>query len=308
MSPRVSVIIPTYSHREHVGRTLESVFAQTWRDFEVIVVDDGSRDGTEALLRPLAERGEIRYLRQENRGAAAARNAGLALARGEYAAFLDDDDLWPADKLEWQVAALGSSAALAVGGTMRVFGPDEEPEVPAATAGEAVRAVLLDDLYRDGNAFQTPGQALIRRDALLRAGGFDETLWGADDYDLWMRLIRLGEVRSIDRLALLYRVHGGNASADLARMAANITAAQRKNVAGRPDATRLLRAGRRHVFRWQGKRLVWEGARRLRQGQGAEGRRLLGLGVRLGFAADPVLLLALLLALLKAPYKAFSDG
>lgn len=309
MSPRVSVIIPTYRHKEHILRTLDSVRAQEFSDLEIIVVDDGSTDGTESVLRPLAGQGVIRYHRQQNRGAAAARNAGLAMARGEYVAYLDDDDLWPPDKLAWQVACLDSAPVIAVGGTMRCF-KGAEPELVADGDGGSWRAVGLPDFFREGNVFQTPGQVLVRRSALIAAGGFDEALWGTDDFDLWMRLVRAGEVRLHDRLAVFYRVHGGNISADLVRMTLNNEAAMLKTAAEVPaQARRLLRSGYRNLFRWQGKRLIWEGARLLLRGQVRDGLRRFRLGLRFGLKGapfDPVLLGALILALLKIPYKIWS--
>jgi glycosyltransferase involved in cell wall biosynthesis len=100
--PLISVIIPTYRHRDFILRTLDSVFAQTRGDYEIIVVNDGSPDDTKTVLTPLVDAGRIRYVEQPNGGQSQARNRGLELARGKYIAFLDDDDLWPPDKLEWQ--------------------------------------------------------------------------------------------------------------------------------------------------------------------------------------------------------------
>jgi glycosyltransferase involved in cell wall biosynthesis len=115
--PRVSVVIPTYRRQDMIIDTLESVFLQTFQDFEVIVVNDGSPDETAELLAPLAASGRIRYLEQPNQGQAAARHRGLEEATGEFIAFLDDDDLWPPDKLEWQVAYLERNPSIAaVGG------------------------------------------------------------------------------------------------------------------------------------------------------------------------------------------------
>ena len=104
--PEVSVIVPTYNHGRYVLESLASVFGQTYRSFEVIVVNDGSPDNTAEVLKPLVEAGRIYYIEQPNAGQASARNRGFASARGEYIAFLDDDDLWPADKLSWQVGVL----------------------------------------------------------------------------------------------------------------------------------------------------------------------------------------------------------
>lgn len=105
--PRVSVIIPTYRHAAYVGETIASVLAQTFRDFELIIVNDGSPDNTADVLRPLIRSNAcIRYVEQSNGGQASARNHGLRLAQGEFLAYLDDDDLWPPDKLAWQVPLL----------------------------------------------------------------------------------------------------------------------------------------------------------------------------------------------------------
>src|SRR5689334_17923461 len=102
----VSVVIPTYNHSRYVLDAVESVFAQTFTDYELIVVNDGSPDDTSDVLRPLVDAQKIQYIEQPNRGGAAARNAGLGRARGEFIVILDDDDLLPADKLESQVAEM----------------------------------------------------------------------------------------------------------------------------------------------------------------------------------------------------------
>ncbi len=117
-SATISVVVPTYNHRDYVLQAIESVFAQTFAACEVIVVNDGSPDDTATLLRPLIDEGRIVYLEQENQGQAAARNRGWQAARGRYLAFLDDDDLWPPEKLEWQVRVLEEQP-----GTVLVYGP-----------------------------------------------------------------------------------------------------------------------------------------------------------------------------------------
>src|SRR5262245_5620608 len=101
--PAVSVVIPTYGHADYLLATLKSVFAQSFTDHEIILVDDGSPDNTAHVVRPLVEAGQVRYLEQPHRGPAAARNRGIREARGEFIAMLDDDDLWPPEKLQWQV-------------------------------------------------------------------------------------------------------------------------------------------------------------------------------------------------------------
>lgn len=229
--PRVSVIIPTYNHANFVLQTLDSVFAQTFTATEIIVVNDGSPDGTAEVLRPITEAGRIRYIEQPNAGQAAARNRGLELARGEFVAFLDDDDLWPADKLEWQVRELDLRPhLLAIAGGIELF----ENDAPNDTNGRRDGAppdditsqeknVTVEGLC-DGPPMISPGQVLIRASVLRQIGGLNETLRGTDDWDLWFRIARIGKIKMVPQLALHYRVHEFNASKNLWGMLRNTLA------------------------------------------------------------------------------------
>ena len=225
--PKVSVVIPTYDHRDHVLATLNSVFAQDYTDYEVIVVNDGSPDDTDVLLRPLVEAGRIRYLRQENQGQGAARNCGLRAALGEYVALLDDDDLWPPDKLRWQVEVLDAQPEVVlVYGPYALLQPDGSaaPGPPAAHPNGHVYRAFLEEY-----CIMSPGQALIRRRDLDEIGGFDPEFWGADDWDLYLRLAPRGEFRYVERTALLYRLHENNASRNAIRHFENSWRAIRKH-------------------------------------------------------------------------------
>src|SRR5690349_3602213 len=102
--PKVSVIIPTYNRAQFIARAVDSVLEQTYKDFEIIVIDDGSSDNTQEILK--AYEGKIRYVYQQNKGISAARNRGIQEAKGEYIAFLDSDDVWKPEKLSVQVAIL----------------------------------------------------------------------------------------------------------------------------------------------------------------------------------------------------------
>lgn len=209
--PTVSVVIPTYGHGELVEATLDSVFAQSFRDFEIVVVNDGSPDDTADRLRPLAEAGRIRYVEQANQGQGAARNRGLREARGELIAFLDDDDLWPSDKLAWQVEALRRSpdAVMAYGYHGKLHGESRlevDDPIPYRPSGQVWRE------FRLRNWLLSPGQALMRADALRSLGGFDPEIWGSDDWDLYVRLAARGSFVFEPRVALHYRIHGANAS------------------------------------------------------------------------------------------------
>lgn len=221
----VSVIIPTHNHGNLISQTLDSVFAQTFQDYEVIVVNDGSTDDTEQVLAPLARQGRISYLAQGNRGQAAARNHGLTRAKGQFIAFLDDDDLWPSDKLQWQVEILKEQPdTVLVYGLCNEFGLREgQTPAPDAPNGDVA------DRFLEFNYIVSPGSTLIRADALRRIEGFDTRIWGADDWDLYLRLARIGKFAYRDRLALWYRCHLNNASQNFLRMYINCCMVQRRH-------------------------------------------------------------------------------
>ena len=253
--PKVTVIIPTYKHRDFVLATLDSVFAQTFTDYEVIVVNDGSPDDTADVLKPLAEAGRIHYIEQANQGQAAARNRGLAEARGEFVAFLDDDDLWPPDKLQWQVETLTTvpDAVLVYGcnksigiGAGKVF-PDYE-----APSG-LVRAFFLRQ-----NCIGSPGQTLIRASALASIDGFDRLIWGADDYDLWFRLAKVTRIELWQRVALYYRKHSLNASRDLLRMHQNCEIVLRRHLRTLSFQNRFFyhRVSSRSLYEYLGRQIL----------------------------------------------------
>jgi glycosyltransferase involved in cell wall biosynthesis len=216
-APVVSVVIPTYKHRDYILDTLDSVFAQTFTSYEIIVINDGSPDDTAELLRPLRDQGRIRYFEQPNAGQASARNHGLRRSRGEFIALLDDDDLWPPDKLEWQVNFLLSSKAVLIGGAVALFRVGAAPHLHLASKVESLGKTEM----ACGCPFVSPGQTLIRRSAIEQLGGIDPTIWGADDYDLYLRLANCGELRSQHRVSLYYRLHPGNASKNRMRMLLN---------------------------------------------------------------------------------------
>jgi len=226
MTPAVSVIVPTYNHGRYILEALDSVFGQTFRDFEVIVVNDGSPDDTAEVLRPLAEAGKIRYFEQPNGGQAAARNRGLREARGEFIAYLDDDDLWPPDKLEWQVEALRAGGDLLVVYGRVAFLGQEAAESPGA---ETTSTGMIHEDLCAGNRICSPGQTLIRTESLRAVDGFDAAIRGTDDWDLWLRLSEKGPFQYSSRLALVYRLHENNASRNRWSMYRNLMRVVRKH-------------------------------------------------------------------------------
>ena len=244
MAPKVSVIIPTYNHRDYVLQTLDSVRSQTFRDFEIIVINDGSPDDTAQVLQPLATGGHIRYIEQPNAGQASARNRGLREARGEFIAFLDDDDWWPTEKLEWQVAFLNEHPDVAV-----VGGSVQYVDGEGASLGEYFhdQPITFDSLFR-GCPFISPGQTLIRAADLKRIGGLNEELWGVDDFDLWFRLLKTETIVTQPRPSLFYRQHATNASNDVSKMFSNILKVVHAQLAQAPAARRAQLS--RVAYRW----------------------------------------------------------
>jgi glycosyltransferase involved in cell wall biosynthesis len=223
------------------------VWAQTYTDYEVIVVNDGSPDDTAQVLAPLAQSGKIRYIEQANGGQASARNRGIAEAQGAFIALLDDDDLWPTDKLAWQMEALQAASpdVVMVYGPVTTVGETGEEIIPTDENGEAIVLpweaptgnVLAKFVER--NWIISPGQCLIRRTALdtltIRKSGspFDSSpeLRGCDDWDLYWRLAEVGEFLFVSREALRYRFHANNASRDVVQMHRSTLAVHEKHQA-----------------------------------------------------------------------------
>lgn len=210
----VSAIIPTHNRQELVTEAIQSVLAQSYRDFEIIVVDDGSTDSTRSVVQAFTDP-RLRYIHQENAGLAAARNTGIRAARGDFVAFLDDDDVWFPEKLSWQVTVLQRQldTGLVTGGWVCVDNSGTQlsqakpwlwrPQLDLDTWLMACPAV--------------PAAVTVRRDWLERAGGFDEALsrarYGAEDWDLWLRLAFLGcPMAWVEELVCAYRVNPGSMS------------------------------------------------------------------------------------------------
>jgi glycosyltransferase involved in cell wall biosynthesis len=201
---RASVIIPTFNRREILRRAIDSALARTGRADEVIVVDDGSTDGTADALRDLPAR--VRVLRTENGGPAAARNAGIRAARGSYIAFLDSDDEWIGDDLDERIEALRRDPliGLSYGAARNVDSEDR----PVATRPRVPRSgnVLRSLLHRN---FVTTSTAIVPRRALRRVGLFDEALDHSMDWDLWLRLSEEFAFHYHPEPVALYRFHDG---------------------------------------------------------------------------------------------------
>ena len=216
--PKVSVIIPAYNVAPYIGETLDSVFAQTFADYEVIVINDGSPD-TEDLERALARFiDRVNYLKQENRGASAARNTGLRAAQGEFVAFLDADDLWLPNYLDEQIKFMRERDCDLVCADAEVFSDASHKE---ETYMESLMAdapptgdVTFLGLLSAEQSLITSG-VVVRRELVLEVGLFDEALRNSQDFDLWLRLARHGTRMAYQRRTLLrYRSRDNSLSGD----------------------------------------------------------------------------------------------
>jgi glycosyltransferase involved in cell wall biosynthesis len=216
----VSVVIPAYNVGELIGQTLESVFAQRYRNFEILVVNDGSPDTPvlEAAIEPYRDR--ITYLVQENAGPSAARNTGVEHARGELIAFLDGDDIWLPEYLSEQVARANADRSLAViHADAEVIG---DPTTAGMTlrqlnrsGGEASFAAIVTERYT-----LTTSCTVVRRDWWERVGRFDPALRRSEDFDLWLRIAHAGgRFNGTQRVLAQYRRHDQGTSSDLELMA-----------------------------------------------------------------------------------------
>jgi glycosyltransferase involved in cell wall biosynthesis len=219
-----------------IYEAIASVLAQSERDWELLVVDDGSTDSTVDVTRDFADE-RIRLLQPGRIGVLGElRNLGIAESRGDWIALLDADDLWLPRKLERQLEAAGRAGLVHTDAVRLVDGQRQRVAV------ERPPAPLLEALVR--NNFVYSSSVIVRRELLEQHGVFDPDpeLYGSPDYELWLRLARHTEFAYVDEPLLAYRVHGGQMSADEARMIRGTIAALRKSAPrGRTLRRRLLR-------------------------------------------------------------------
>ncbi len=263
-APLVSVVIPTHDRAAATERAARSVLAQSHRALELLVIDDGSTDGTAERVEALGDP-RLRVVRQRNAGVAAARNRGLAEAKGAYVAFLDSDDAWRPDKLARQVAALEAAPArvgiCTTGAEIRPrVGPAEirRPEI----RGDAFAALLLRNLVHAPTSC-----ALIRREVAEAVGGFDPTLPAIEDWEWLQRATRLYDIAAVDEPLTLYADEDRDGPRRSRDFEANMAA---REMLWRRNRHALRRIGASHLY-------LMESARReLREagGSAARGRRL----------------------------------
>jgi glycosyltransferase involved in cell wall biosynthesis len=234
----ISVVIPAYNSEKYIRQTLQSVCDQTVNDWECVVVDDGSTDGTPQIIREMARKDDrIRMIEQSNAGPAAARNNGMASvsAGSEFIAFMDHDDVWLPDALAVlrdtlraypeSIAAHGLADTIdgngqlvdhtrADGGFLNFGRSRMACENGRLVPWDISKPTTFESLYPISRLFPL-GLVLIRHDVMRTVGGFDTTFWQTEDWDMCLRLARQGEFQFIDRVLLHYRRHNANQSSDM---------------------------------------------------------------------------------------------
>lgn len=265
-NPRVSIIIPAYNTAHLIATCLDSVFAQTFQDFEAMVVNDGSPDTPELekVLQPYIDR--IVYIKQANKRAAGARNTAIARARGEFLAFLDSDDTWLPHHLKSQIKQFDADPALGLvySNALLVNGSARRLEFMqrCPSRGEATFEAIVEETC------QIPVSTVVaRKAAIVKAGGFDEGLARCDDYDMWLRAAFYGAKIGYNRQVQVHLADArpGSLSASRAKMAEGyrlilenadqrlpLTDAQRKIVRERAAeirARQLLEEGKNNLSR-----------------------------------------------------------
>jgi glycosyltransferase involved in cell wall biosynthesis len=221
-TPRVSVIIPTFNSAALVVEAIESVLAQSYPAFEVIVVDDGSVDNTRSRLAEFKH--PVRYVRKENGGVSSARNRGLEEASGDLIAFLDADDVWHPDKLRRQVEVMNRRPELGLLGTETMSWPGQFPSTLPKSLAE--RDISMDALVVK-NLLVT-SSIVIRREVTRTVGLFDRSLNGPEDYDYWLRTGRVAPIAKLSLPLTGYRNTGGSLSKQAFRMEEGMRAILRK--------------------------------------------------------------------------------
>jgi glycosyltransferase involved in cell wall biosynthesis len=208
---KISVVIPAYNAAKFLPRSIASAYSQTLAPCEVIVVDDGSTDRTAAVAAELG----ARVITRINSGPSAAKNSGVHAASGEWVAFLDADDRWSPDKLERQADGVSAQTTLSFTG-VRVF--DDQGIRAESLAPNAAATV---EMLRYTNPI-TNSSVLVRREAFIRSGGFREDIRHGEDWELWFRLSRLGELAVVSAALTDYYVYPGSLSANPERMIAGL--------------------------------------------------------------------------------------
>lgn len=265
-SPLVSVVVTTFNRLAYLKQALRSLELQTYREFEVIVLDDGSTDGTVEFLSRFSPWFAFQWVRFSSRERSLLRNEGVAAARGELIAFLDDDDEWHPEKLARQVAFMRDKPSIQLSYCLTVpidSGGDVMEDLDRVHRRSYERHFRTDHSYTAlvSSCLIFTSSVMVRKDAFRAVGGFDETLVGAEDWDFYLRFAREYGIGALPEPLVRYRVHPGNSAAPEDRLRqvrvadARIRAAT-MHIANTPGLNRTERA---HLLNTISQNQYWAG-------------------------------------------------
>ena len=257
--PLVSIIVPTHDRPQMLREAVDSALAQTFRDFEIIIVLNGASAESIETARRLGADPMIKVVEMADATLAAARNVGMGVAAGEWIAFLDDDDIWEPDKLETQLAAAKRSGADVVTCDFGAFNRDGV--LPGAGLSRLPSGLSFAEALMLGNYVSGGSAVLVRAAKLHSHSGFDASLRGCEDWDMWRRLAWDSEFHCIDRALVRYRRHGTNMTGNLPLALQAYTQHFGKMLVDTPPQLRhMLPAAERRFFRFLLHNLTEQGA------------------------------------------------
>ena len=230
--PKVSVIIPAYNAMSYLPQTLESVLNQTYQDFEVIIVDDGSTDNVEDWIKKVTD-SKVKYISQQNQGPAVARNTGITNSKGTYIAFLDADDLWHPQKLEKQVDILDKSPKVGLVYSW-VGSVDEQGTVNSKIRKNYAEGNVWQKII-EHNIIECGSNPMIRRACFEQVGKFDPQIAYAQDWQMWLKIASFYDFKVVKESLVYYRAHSGNRSKKWYLMEQNYQALIEKVFASMPS-------------------------------------------------------------------------
>jgi glycosyltransferase involved in cell wall biosynthesis len=236
--PLISVIIPAYNAEKTIQDTVQSVLNQTYSDIEIIVINDGSTDKTLECLSSISD-ARLNVFSYSNSGANPSRNRGLTHAAGDYVSFLDADDLWTPDKLDAQLNALKNHPTAAVAYSWTNF-IDESGKVLHSGSYVSASGNVLAELAVV-NFLENGSNPLIKKQAVLDVGGFDESLQACQDWDLWLRLAAKYEFVAVSSPQILYRVSTHSVSSNVSKLETACLTVINRTFDQAPDSIQYLK-------------------------------------------------------------------